>query len=922
MIRILTLLLAVFFALGLPQSPIAAEESQQASSAAPVHTPPREILIIHSYQVDYVWTREIMNGIMSELDHLAEPLFLHIEFMESKYLYDENIERGFTELYRAKYKDRNIALIICSDENAFHFLRAKRDELFPNAPVVFCGVNEFRPWMLDGHTGFTGVVEDNDMARNLELAMQFHPGTKHVYVIGDETITMHLVKQHMRDLAPRFAGILDFTFLPDDPLNKLTSVVKDLPEGSIIYYLALHKDNQGGVYNAEEVLDHLSRASTAPIYGNRTFLWGHGLIGGLLCDGFEQGRVAGNMAVRILGGASPDDIPVVLDSPNIYRFDYAALNRFQIDRGMLPPNSEVVNVPDPFYHLNKQAFWTLIFGMAGLAGFTLLLVAGIIKRRRIENALVQSEEELRGAEEKYRSIFENSALGIFRSTLDGRYLDANPAMAALMGFPSPAEMIESVGDLFTELYADPGRAPEIKRLIEQSLVPFHFENRYRRKDGRIITANVSIRPVRDKRGQVVSIEGFMEDATEKIDLERALVQSQKMEAMGTLAGGIAHDFNNILTSVINSIELALPETPEASPGRRDLSRALAASRRGGDLVKQILSFSRADKEEFSPVDLAAVISDTLHMLEASLPRNIRATARIGVPEALILGNPTRIQQVLMNLCANAFQAMRETGGRLDIELSEEEQPSLPQAVQAPAGFLKIAVTDTGPGIPPEVADKIFDPFFTTKPKGEGTGLGLSVAHGIIKTHGGMIGLDNVPGEGARFVIYLPKAGGTKGQSVPEESGGDRGCGTVLYVEDDPDQVFTIPRVIESLGYTVIAQRDPREALNIFSQRPEYFTALVTDFDMPGLNGVELAREILAKRPHLPVILATGRRAEAEAAMGGTRLIVLAKPFNRGELARALRLACAATGEAIAANAGQATGNAPEEAAGATAGGGV
>ncbi|MBF0481410.1 MAG: PAS domain S-box protein, partial [Desulfovibrionaceae bacterium] len=745
--------------------------------------------------------------------------------------------------------------------------------------------------------GFTGVVEDNDMARNLELALQFQPGTKHVAVIGDETITMRLVKEHMRELEPRFAGVLDFTYLPDDPVDRLVAAVKNLPEDSIVYYLALHKDNRGGVYNAEEVLGRLAQASASPIYGNWTFLLGHGLIGGLLCDGFEQGRVAGDMAVRILGGQSPGSIPVVLDSPNLYRFDNAALIRFQIDRRLLPPNSEVVNVPDPFYRLNKQAFWTLIFGMAGLAGFTLLLVAGILKRRRIESALVHSEEELRGAEEKYRSIFENSALGIFRSTLDGRYLDANPAMAALMGFDSPEAMTNSVGNLFEELYADPGRAREIKKLIRESLVPFHFENRYRRQDGRIITANVSIRPVRDKGGQVVSVEGFMEDATEKIDLERALVQSQKMEAMGTLAGGIAHDFNNILTSVINSIELALPDTPGDGPARRDLSRALAASRRGGDLVKQILSFSRADKEEFSPVDVAAVIRDTLHMLEASLPRNIKATARLNAHGARISGNATRIQQVLMNLCANAFQAMRETGGRLDIELSEEELPGQPQGAAAtPPGYLKIAVTDTGPGIPPGVADKIFDPFFTTKPKGEGTGLGLSVAHGIIKAHGGMIGLDSAPGEGARFVIYLPKAGEAGRQSVREEIAGESGSGTILYVEDDADQIFTIPRVIESLGYTVIAQRDPREALDIFFKRPDHFAAVVTDFDMPGINGVELARAILAARPHMPVVLATGRRSEAEAAMGQAKLTVLAKPYDRGELARALLLARLAAGE--------------------------
>ncbi|NMC48256.1 MAG: response regulator [Desulfovibrio sp.] len=371
------------------------------------------------------------------------------------------------------------------------------------------------------------------------------------------------------------------------------------------------------------------------------------------------------------------------------------------------------------------------------------------------------------------------------------------------------------------------------------------------------------------------------------DKERQLERAQRMEALGTLAGGIAHDFNNILGVIIANGEMIelfhLGDDPQLETKTKAL---LTAAYRGRDLVSQILSFARKGTEEVRLLTVGPIIRETVKFLGASLPASISIASDIRQPEPSVLANPTQVHQVLMNLCTNAAQAMRVEGGQLRIALFSEDVPPGPDVRQG--GYLVLAVSDTGPGIPPEILERIFDPFFTTKSQGEGTGLGLAVVDGIVKSWGGVVRVHSETGKGSCFQVYLPvsqkQPGALPAACAAEEFPG--GSGRVLFVDDERELASSCAAFLNRLGYTVETVSDGRTALTLFNQARERFDIVVTDFSMPGLRGDRLAREMLAARPDLPIILCTGFShsfGEADATASGIKAY-LKKPVNLRELA--------------------------------------
>jgi PAS domain S-box-containing protein len=396
-------------------------------------------------------------------------------------------------------------------------------------------------------------------------------------------------------------------------------------------------------------------------------------------------------------------------------------------------------------------------------------------------------------------------------------------------------------------------------------------------------------PLRDRSGRVFGTLTTADDVTREANLERQLLQSQKMEAIGTLAGGIAHDFNNILTSIINSTEMASWDVDPESTAGQDLSRALKAANRGSRLVKQILNFSRPSKEGIQPTDLAEVVRESLSLLKSSLPRNIEVVENIepGLPKCP--ADPTQINQIIMNLCTNAFQAMQDRGGRLEVGLSKVyvEGAKATDLDLEPGSYAALTVTDDGPGISPLIVDKIFDPFFTTKGKTEGTGLGLAVVMGIIKAHYGGVSVESRPGSMTRFTIYLPiKPMREKHAEANRRAEGNAG-GRLLFVEDDQDQLETVPRILERLGYKVTVCGDAMCAVGAVLSDPKAFDLVITDFDMPVTDGLELARILLGNAPDLPLIMVTGlERAMTLKSVPNIKKTVL-KPYNGQELSEAI-----------------------------------
>jgi len=379
----------------------------------------------------------------------------------------------------------------------------------------------------------------------------------------------------------------------------------------------------------------------------------------------------------------------------------------------------------------------------------------------------------------------------------------------------------------------------------------------------------------------------------KAELESRLVQAQKMEAIGTLAGGIAHDFNNILGAIIGYTEMARDDSPEESSVAKDLDKVLEASARAAGLVRQILSFSRQDEKEYIILHPASIVTKAITLLRPTLPSTIEITQDIDTKTGLIFGDPTQIHQILINLCTNAFHAMEETGGRLDISLKEVDlsREDITTEPHIDTGtFIQLSVGDSGAGMTQEVKDKIFDPYFTTKGVGKGTGMGLSIVHGIIKSYGGFITLSSEPSKGTVFHVFLP--------IVNEEVLLDReatqqipiGKEKILFIDDEDILADMGKDMLERLGYQVTVRKSSLEALETFQNQPDHFDLVVTDQTMPGITGADLARRMLQIRPNIPVILCTGYSSvisEEKAKLIGIRKFAL-KPLSKKDIATLIR----------------------------------
>ncbi|MBN2320295.1 MAG: response regulator [Acidobacteria bacterium] len=375
-------------------------------------------------------------------------------------------------------------------------------------------------------------------------------------------------------------------------------------------------------------------------------------------------------------------------------------------------------------------------------------------------------------------------------------------------------------------------------------------------------------------------------------LENQLVQAQKMEAVGTLAGGIAHDFNNILMAIIGFTELALSREKKGTSLYEDLTEVLVAGNRAKDLVGQILTFSRHADQDMKPVQVKPIVHGALKLLRASLPATIEIAHSLE-SDAAVKGNSIQIQQALMNLCTNAGHAMREKGGRLEVELKEADLDSV-QAARfpdiEPGRYVKLTVRDTGTGMSPEILERIFEPFFTTKNKEEGTGLGLSVVHGIVKSHQGAIHVSSKPGDGAVFTVYLPIIDKSLEREIDGEEDIPTGAEHILFIDDEDSIVNVAGRQIKSLGYEVTTSNSSMEALELFRKRSGEFDFVITDMTMPQMRGDELAGKLLSIRPDIPVVLCTGFNPDipkSKAKEIGIRA-VLQKPILKRDLAIKIR----------------------------------
>ncbi len=391
--------------------------------------------------------------------------------------------------------------------------------------------------------------------------------------------------------------------------------------------------------------------------------------------------------------------------------------------------------------------------------------------------------------------------------------------------------------------------------------PVDIEFEVHRASGERIWVHTNGEAVRNKTGEVVQVWGALQDITDRKKLEARLLQSQKMEAIGTLAGGIAHDFNNILTAILGYVDLSLFKiSADSSPVKDYLGEIEKAGIRAKDLVKQILTFSRQSKVERSPLELGPIIKETLKFLKASLPSTIELNISLESEPITIMADAIQIHQVLMNLCTNAYHAMRINGGTLSVSLVREEVSAQEASALHLAGsgtYACLSVADTGHGMSPKIQQRIFEPFFTTKERGEGTGMGLSVVHGIVKDAGGFISLYSEEEKGATFRIFWPLSGVESSKTITDCAHYKRGDEAIVVVDDEAAIVESTAGILDSLGYRVKTFTDSRDALHFIRHNANEVDLLISDLTMPQLTGLELIRKIRETNLNLPVILTTG-----------------------------------------------------------------
>lgn len=542
---------------------------------------------------------------------------------------------------------------------------------------------------------------------------------------------------------------------------------------------------------------------------------------------------------------------------------------------------------------------------AGEAMGGLIVIRNLTALRKAEEALKaksREEEALKRTEERYRLVANSIPLIAARAYADGAMDFLDDKIERLTGCRK--EEFDSRAVKWPDLLAEESRRNRQQAITKalQGDGSYTLEYRIKTKEGKSLWLQESGHVSRAADGSLEHIDLVLFDITERKHneemapkLEAQLRQAQRMEAIGTLAGGIAHDFNNILGVMLGYAEMALYSLKDNGDLKRKLQQIIKAGQRGKDLVSQILAFSRPGKTEKKPIRVSPIIKETLKMLRATVPTTIELVSHVEEEKDTILADPTQIHQVLLNLCANAAHAMRETGGVLEVSVEAvdlDQTAAMQYHDLAPGPYVLIKVKDTGHGMTKEIMERIFDPFFTTKAPGEGTGMGLAVVHGIIKAHRGAITVQSEVGKGTEFQVLLPRISETPASGVKERSRLDKGFGNILFVDDEEWLVEMWQEILENMGYQVDSYKASQEALEAFRARPDKYDLVITDQTMAQMTGFELAKEMLRIRPDIPIILCTGYSdvvSPEKAKEAGIREYVM-KPLSISELTGAIRRA--------------------------------
>ena len=837
----------------------------------------KHILLLHSYHQGHPWEDAVTAGIKDYISGY-DSIRITIEYMDTKRSNSQVHYYNLGQLYKNKFQKDIFDVIICVDDNALLFAAEHREAYFSNAPIVFCGLSYNPSDLAKEKKDITGIVQMLDIEKTFEIMLEFHPNTKHIYIINDLTPSGISRRPQIIQAFSSFEQTLQFHILDDLSIEDLRVRLGQLPEQSLVFLHLFNRDRTGRMLTAGEIIRLVRSSCDRPIYTCKKDYLGKGVVGGYLTDGEVHGKASARIALQILSGKNASDINIITEGVNPPIFDYDLLSSLGIQKNKLPAGSRIVNKPFSLYETYKIQIYAIIIVVISLVILTIILAFNLALRKR-------SERNLQKSEERFRTIFEKSNDAIFIiEKKTWKYINANESALKLTGRSRQELTSLTKEDICLEKKKNRVEKiikPEISQQLEQAI--------YIKSDGERRTVSVVSIPL--DHNKVIEI---VRDVTEEIRLNEMLRQSQKMEAIGTLAGGIAHDFNNILSGIFGYLHLAKSQIENTEKAIQHLEQVDKGGKRAAELVQQILTFSRRTEYQKRNLELFSGVNEALKLLRSSIPTSIEIVKKLNSKSA-IYGDSIRIHQVVMNLCTNSYHAMRKTGGTLTVSL-EDVDISRPKYLWdkmiIPGEYIKLEVSDTGIGMNSNELEKAFEPYYTTKKHGEGTGLGLALVHAIVDEHDGFLDIHSEPGTGTSFHIYLPriKRNTDHVSSKTRKMDQYRGHETILIVDDEESIRQSCSTFLTSMGYHTQTCANGKDGLNEIRKNPGKYDLVITDLAMPGMTGDKLADGILKLLPELPIILWTGygdSMTIAKANELGIRKLVK-KPLSNDDLIALIR----------------------------------
>lgn len=773
---------------------------------APAQARSQNVLLLHSYHPGLSWTDTLNAGIQETFRAEMPQALLWVEYLDTK----RNTDTSYLSLQAAllghKLSESVFNLIVTTDNDALDFVLEYRDSIFRGAPVVFCGVNDFRPEQLRGQPRITGLAENPPFAETMRTALGLHPGTREFVVIGaDQSITDLLTDQSLRALEAQFPGIR-FTYWNNLPAQELRTRLSQLGPGQIIFVHGVMRNEEGVLVDYRGKNLFLSTYAKVPIYGFWDFEMGTGCVGGRMVEGRAEGERVARLAMRVLNGTDPDSIPVDTQTPSRFIFDYIQLRRFGIPDSLLPEGSLILNQPARFYQIDKRYIWTATVGVAVLLAAVAMLASAIRRRQEAQEVLRRHKEQLEEAvrartghlraanDELEREVGERIRaegdlrkararleIEVERRTSDllfeveqrrlaeAQIRDREAKARALINAPTETLLLMDQDGILLDIN-DTGasRLGTIREsLIGQSLFDILHNDRGERLRQAVDTVFASgeagsiteygqdedldlhIYPVFDDAGRVTRVAVFMADVTASRRMARQIMLLDKINSLGRMAAGIAHEIRNPLTGIhaylyaMDEICAELTEVGPAGVLRATIEKIRKAAGKMESVIRRVLDFSKPGTPRLELLDLSTPVQEALGLLGPTLRKAGVDVVTDFAPAPMIRGDRMQLEQAVVNIVDNAARAVRQGDGQKRVEIR----------IDAAEDRVLLTVGDTGPGIAKADRERVFDPFYTTA--SDGTGIGLSIVQRIVADHRGVIRVAESPLGGAEFRLEFP-----------------------------------------------------------------------------------------------------------------------------------------------------------------------